>query len=89
MIRKDDVSKLKEDISFCIGQKVRVTTDKGKKKMSTKEAIVESTYPSHFTVKYSNSGSTGMTSFNYTEVLTNKIELIRCSDNSNIYQRFN
>ena len=89
MIRKDDVSKLKEDISFCIGQKVRVTTDKGKKKMSTKEAIVESTYPNHFTVKYSSSGSTGMTSFNYTEVLTNKIELIRCSDNSNIYQRFN
>ncbi|MBE5812920.1 MAG: Veg protein [Clostridiales bacterium] len=89
MIRKDDVSKLKEDISFCIGQKVRVTTDKGKKKMSTKEGIVESTYPNLFTVKFSGTGSNNITSFNYTEVLTNKIELIKCSDNSNIYQRFN
>ena len=50
MIKKNDLSKIKEDIDFCIGQKVRITTNKGKKKMNTKEGIVESTYSNLFTV---------------------------------------
>lgn len=89
MIRKNDLSKIKEDIGFCIGQKVRLTTNKGKKKMNTKEGIVESIYPNIFTVKFGNEQSASRMSYSYTDVLTNTVELIKCSDNSNIYQRFN
>ena len=56
MIKKNDLSKIKEDIGFCIGQKVRITTNKGKKKMNTKEGIVESTYSNLFTVNFGGTG---------------------------------
>ena len=88
MIRKNDLSKIKEDISFCIGQKVRLTTNKGKKKVLTKEGVVESTYPNIFTVKFDGGENSGSRmSYSYTDVLTNTIELIRCSDNLNINQQ--
>lgn len=87
MIRRNDLSKIKEDISFCIGQKVRLTTNKGKKKALTKEGIVESTYSNIFTVKFDGGDTASRMSYSYTDVLTNTIELIRCSDNVNIYQQ--
>ena len=89
MIRKNDLSKIREDIGFCIGQKVLLTTNKGKKKMNTKEGIVESTYANIFTVKFNSPESESRSSYSYTDVLTNTVEVIKCSDNSNIYQRFN
>ncbi len=89
MIRKNDLSKLKEDIGFCIGQSVRVTTNKGKKKVLTKEGVVESAYPSIFTVKFEDEQSTRRISYSYTDVLTNTIEVIRCSDNLNIQNFLN
>ena len=84
MIRKNDLSKLKEDIGFCIGQRVRVTTNKVKKKVLTKEGVVESAYPNIFTVKYEDEQSSRRISYSYTDVLTNTIEVIRCADNLNI-----
>ena len=84
MIRKNDLSKLKEDIGFCIGQSVRVTTNKVKKKVLTKEGVVESAYPNIFTVKYEDEQSSRRISYSYTDVLTNTIEVIRCADNLNI-----
>ena len=90
MASKNDLSKIKKDISFCIGQKVRLTTNKGKKKVLTKEGVIESTYPNIFTVKFDGGDSAGRMSYSYTDVLTNTIELIRCSDNLNInLQRIN
>ena len=89
MIRKNDLSKLKEDIAFCIGQSVRVTTNKGKKKVLTKEGVVESTYPNIFTVKFEDEQSSRRIAYSYTDVLTNTIEVIRCSDNLNIQNLLN
>ena len=51
MIRKNDLSKIKEDIGFCIGQRVMLTTNKGKKKVATREGIIESTDSDKFYVK--------------------------------------
>jgi len=84
MIRKNDLSKIKEDIGFCIGQRVMLTTNKGKKKVSTREGIIESTYPNIFVVKVDENQSQRRISFSYTDVLTNTVELIKCSDNLNV-----
>lgn len=84
MASKNDLSRIKEDISFCIGQKVRLTTNKDKKKEFTKEGVIESTYPNIFTIKFDGKDNSGRISYSYTDVLTNTIELIRCSDNLNI-----
>ncbi len=91
MIRKNDLSKLKEDIGFCIGQSVRITTNKGKKKVLTKEGVVESAYPNIFTVKFEDeqSSTSRRIAYSYTDVLTNTVEVIRCSDNSNIQNLLN
>lgn len=85
MIRKNDLSRLKEDIGFCVGQKVRLTTNKGKKKVLTREGIIESTYPNIFTVKFDDAESSRRTAFSYTDILTNTVEVIRCEDNINLY----
>ena len=84
MIRQSNISKLKEDIGFCIGQNVRVTTNKGKKKVHIREGVVESICPHLFTVKFEDNQSIIRDSFSYADVLTNTVEIIRCSDNLNI-----
>lgn len=89
MIRKNDLSKLKEDIGFCVGQKVKLTTNKGKKKVLTREGVIESTYPNIFTVKFDSIESSRRIAYSYTDILTNTVEVIRCSDNLNIQERFN
>lgn len=83
MIRKNDFLRLKEDIGFCVGQKVRLTTNKGKKKVLTKEGIIEKTYPNLFTVKFDDAESS-VSTYTYTDILTNTIEVIKCSDNINL-----
>ena len=89
LIRKKDLSQLKEDIGFCIGQRVRLTTNKGKKKVLTKEGVVESAYPNVFTVKFEGEQSSRRIAYSYTDVLTNAVEVIRCSDNLNIQDMMN
>lgn len=85
MIRKNDLSKVESDIkNFCIGQRVRLTTNKGKKKVLTKEGVIESASSNLFTVKFEDEQSSSRTSYNYIDVLTNAVEVIRCSDNLNI-----
>lgn len=89
LIRKNDLSRVKEDIGVCIGQRVRLTTNKGKKKVNTKEGVVESAYPNIFTVKFEDEQSARRIAYSYTDVLTNSIEIIRCSDNQNIQNLLN
>lgn len=89
MIRKNDLSKIKEDIGFCIGQSVRITTNKGKKKVLTKEGVLESISPYLFTVKFEDEQSSTRTSYTYADVLANTVEVIRCSDNLNIQNLLN
>lgn len=90
MIRKNDLSKVESDIkNFCIGQRVRLTTNKGKKKVLTKEGVIESAYQDVFTVKFEDERSSSRSSYNYIDVLTNTVEVIRCSDNLNIRDLLN
>lgn len=90
MIRKNDLSKVESDIkNFCIGQKVRLTTNKGKKKVLTKEGVIESAYSNIFTVKFEDAQSASRSSYSYTDILTNAVEIIRCSDNLNIHDMLN
>ena len=84
MIRKNDLSKIKEDIGFCIGQRVMLITNKGKKKVLTREGVLESICPHFFTVKFEDKQATIRDSFGYDEVLRNAVEVIRCSDNLDI-----
>ncbi|RCX16085.1 uncharacterized protein Veg [Anaerobacterium chartisolvens] len=85
MIGKSDLSQIKKDIETCIGEKVQLKANKGRKKAFIREGILENTYPSIFIVKFENDyEATRRVSYSYTDILTKAVELIVCKDNKKI-----
>lgn len=85
MAEKSDLLEIKRSIEVCIGEKVQLKSNKGRKKTVIREGIIENTYPNIFTVKFENEyDMTRRVSYSYTDVLTNAIELVVCSDNRKI-----
>ena len=85
MIGKSDLSQIKKDIETCIGEKVQLKANKGRKKAFIREGILENTYPSIFIVKFENDyEATRRVSYSYTDILTKAVELVVCKDNKKI-----
>ena len=77
MIEKSDLCKIKRRIENCVGDKVKLSANKGKKKSYVKEGIIENSYPSIFTIRFENEYEmTRRLSFSYTDVLTKVVELV-------------
>lgn len=80
MYGQNDLSKIKSSLTDSVGQKVKLTAKKGRKQIVTREGIIESTYPSIFTVKLDNENefftSERRVSYSYTDVLTKSVELV-------------
>lgn len=85
MLDKSDLFQIKRDIETCIGEKVQLKANKGRKKAFIREGILENTYPSIFIVKFENDyETTRRVSYSYTDVLTKAVELVVCKDNKKI-----
>ncbi len=85
MIGKNDLTQIKRDIETCIGQKVQLKANKGRKKAFIREGVLENTYPSIFIVKFENDyEATRRVSYSYTDILTKAVELVVCKDNKKI-----
>lgn len=85
MIEKSDLFQIKKDIETCIGEKVQLKANKGRKKAFIKEGVLENTYPSIFVIKFENDyETTRRVSYSYTDVLTKAVELVICRDNKKI-----
>lgn len=85
MIDKSDLSQIKKNIESCIGEKVQLKANKGRKKSFIKEGILENTYPSIFVVKFENDyDTTRRVSFSYTDILTKAVEIVVCKNNKKI-----
>ena len=85
MRRSDSLDRIKKDVETCIGKKVRLKTNKGRKKTFVKEGILESTYPSIFVVKFdTDQNSTRRVSYSYSDILTETVELTVCGENRKI-----
>jgi len=54
MIEKGDIFQIKKDIETCIGEKIQLKANKGRKKSVIREGIIENSYPSIFVVKFEN-----------------------------------
>lgn len=81
MIGRDDLFQVKQEISNYVGSKVRIRANKGRKKIVTKEGVIESTYPSIFVVKLNDEKTekpSRVVSYSYTDVLTHNVELTLC-----------
>lgn len=85
MIEKGDLFQIKRNIETCIGQKVQLKANKGRKKAFIREGVIENSYPSIFIVKFENDyETTRRVSYSYTDVLTKAVELVICKDNRKI-----
>lgn len=85
MMDKGDLSQIRKDIETCIGQKVQLRANKGRKKAFIKEGVIENSYPSIFIVKFENEyEATRRVSYSYTDILTKAVELVVCKDNKQI-----
>lgn len=85
MIEKGDLYQIKKDIETCIGEKVQLKANKGRKKAFIREGVLENTYPSIFVVKFENDyETTRRVSYSYTDILTKAVELIVYKDDKKI-----
>ncbi|MBC7087828.1 Veg protein [Soehngenia saccharolytica] len=77
----DSITKIREDLEGCIGKKVRLKANKGRKKTTVREGILESAYPSLFVVRINNDyDNTRMVSYTYSDVLTSTVEITILED---------
>lgn len=82
LLEKNNLSKIREDVEDCVGKKVIIKTNKGRKKTTVREGVLESAYPSIFVVKISNDfDSIRRVSYTYSDVLTETVEVTICDKN--------
>lgn len=85
MVEKNALGQIKKEMEACIGKRIQLKTNKGRKKTLVKEGILESTYPSIFTVRFENDfKNVRKVSYSYTDVLTNTVEIKICGSNKMI-----
>ncbi|MDQ2086044.1 Veg family protein [Herbivorax sp. ANBcel31] len=85
MMENNSLFQIKRDIETCVGQKIQLKANKGRRKAFIKEGVLENTYPSIFIVKFENDyEATRRISFSYTDILTNAVEIVVCKDNRKI-----
>lgn len=78
MIKANDISRIKSGLSDHIGRKVQLTAKRGRKKALVRMGVLESTYPSIFTVKLDaveNIRPERVVSFSYADILTHAVEI--------------
>lgn len=85
MEQKGDLSQIKKDIETCIGERVQLIANGGRKKAFIKEGVLEKSYPSIFVVKFEddNEASRRVT-YSYTDILTKAVQLTVFKDDKKI-----
>ncbi len=79
MATRATLSEIRKSVESCIGSKVLLRTNKGKRKVNVKEGIIEDAFPSVFIVKV-NAGldTERRVSYSYSDILTDTVEITLC-----------
>ena len=85
MATKATLSEIRRSVESCIGSKVLLRTNKGKRKVNVKEGIIEDAFPSVFIVKV-NAGldTERRVSYSYSDILTDTVEITLCDSDQSI-----
>ncbi|NLM53845.1 MAG: Veg protein [Firmicutes bacterium] len=70
------LEQIKLDLESCVGKRVKLKANRGRKKVVEAEGIIENTYPKLFVVKLDKSNSIKRLSYTYADVLTRTVEVI-------------
>jgi uncharacterized protein Veg len=75
-MEKNSINLIRKEMECCVGQKIQLKSNKGRKKTFVREGVIENAYPSIFTVLFENDYSlTRKASYSYTDILTNAVEV--------------
>lgn len=81
LLEKNSLARIRKNVEGCIGKKVILKANKGRKKTTVREGILEEAYPSLFVVRISNKfDSVRRVSYTYSDILTATVELTICED---------
>lgn len=69
------LEQIKLDLEACIGKKVKLRANRGRKRIIEAEGVIENTYPKIFVVKLDEEHSIKRMSYTYADVLTRTVEL--------------
>jgi len=79
LIKRNTLDQIKENVAIHIGEKVRLKANKGRKKTTIREGILENAYPSIFVVKIEGGyNSVRRVSYSYSDILTETVEVTLC-----------
>ena len=72
----NSLQQIKLDLESCVGKRVKLRANRGRKKIVEAEGVIESTYPKIFVVKLDASHSIERLSYTYADVLTRTVEVM-------------
>ncbi|MDN5352396.1 MAG: hypothetical protein PWQ12_1316 [Clostridiales bacterium] len=76
MATRQTLDEIKVCVGECLGKKVILKTNKGKRKAKTREGIIENVFPSVFTVRIDQgSGAERTIAYSYSDILTESVEV--------------
>lgn len=80
-LEMNSLAKIRKDLEGCIGKRVILRANKGRKKTTVREGVLESAYPNLFVVRISNQyDSIRRVSYTYSDVLTSTVEVTICEE---------
>lgn len=88
MAIKNVLSEIKADLEPHLGSKVILKSNRGRNKIVEREGILEQLYPNIFIVKLEERRVTRRISFNYSDVLTEAIEITVCNPEQNFTLKY-
>ncbi|HHY65502.1 MAG TPA: Veg protein [Clostridiaceae bacterium] len=76
MMDRNSITQIRKEMERCVGKRIQLKANKGRKKTIIREGIIENVYPSIFTVSFENEfSSPRMVSYSYTDILTHTVEI--------------
>lgn len=75
-LKMNVLKKIREDLNECLGKKLRVKANKGRKIVIENLAVLEETFPHVFVVRVENKAAPSQrVSYSYADVVTRTVEL--------------
>ena len=79
---KATIMDIRREVENCLGKRVKLEAHKSKKKLYQKEGVIESTYPSIFTVRVKeDQRKEQKLSFSYSDLLTQTVKIVLLDEN--------
>lgn len=73
-VARNPIKDIKKGIESLVGERVKVTTSKGRRQVVEREGTIEKTYPSLFVIRMDDEARR-MLSFTYVDILTEMVKL--------------